>query len=408
LGWPNNYIDNKKIGDLARFHSTQLMETGYEIITLWVSRMIMMSLFALNEIPFSNVYLHGMVLDQKGKKMSKSKGNGIDPLDMIKLYGTDAVRLSLLIGTTPGNDTKMFEEKIAGYRNFVNKLWNISRFILTKIKEPKLNIDKPEGKTFADKWILFELEELIAKADKSLNAYDFSSLGEDLKEFTWNKLADWYLEMAKVEDDKAEILNYILNIILKLWHPFMPFVTESLWQEIYNNGLLMVESWPIINEKKVAVVDNKEIELVKDIIISIRNARAENKIVPAVKIKAVIYAGEQTKMLQSQVEIIKSLRTNISSLIIKEAGDVHDGAIAISLGDIDIYLIAEIDPVKEKVRLEKEIENLTKVVTGLDGKLSNQEFIAKAPPKIIKQEREKLNNWQLDLQKMKNQLEKLQ
>ncbi|MFH1412493.1 MAG: valine--tRNA ligase [bacterium] len=398
LGWP------EETKDLDKFHPTQLMETGYEIITLWISRMIMMSLFALGEIPFEKVYLHGMILDKDGKKMSKSRGNGIDPLDMIKLYGTDAVRLSLLIGTTPGNDVRMYEEKIAGYRNFVNKLWNISRFMLSNIESPDIDIARPEGKTLADKWILSTLDQLVIKSGNSLDKHDFSCFGEELKEFTWNTLADWYLEIVKIENSKSDILNYILNIILKLWHPFMPFVTESVWEEVYGKErLLMVEKWPNI---KSALSEGREIEIIKDIIVMIRNARSENKIAPSEKIKAVIHSKD-AELIKSQAELIKNLRTGISELEIKESGDAPEKAIAISKGSIDIYLIVEIDLFNEKARLEKEIVKLEKLIKELENKLSDQDFISKAPPKIVKQEREKMNAWQSDFQKIKQQLDQL-
>ncbi|MBU1991866.1 valine--tRNA ligase, partial [Patescibacteria group bacterium] len=213
LGWPDNFKDGKKTGDLARFHPIQVLETGYEILTLWVSRMIMMSLFAVQEIPFKNVYLNGMILDKNGKKMSKSKGNGIDPIEMIEKFGTDAVRLSLLIGSTPGNDARLSEEKIASYRNFVNKLWNISKYVifnfLPHIAGSIFNFQLNTSKlTLADQWVLEKFNNLIKEVDKDLTNYNFSQAGEKLREFTWNDFADWYLEISKFEknEEKNEIL----------------------------------------------------------------------------------------------------------------------------------------------------------------------------------------------------------
>lgn len=414
LGWPQNFANNQKSGDLAKFHPTQLMETGYEIITLWVSRMIMMSLFALQEVPFSEVYLHGMVLDKNGKKMSKSKGNGIDPLDMIAKYGTDAVRLSLLIGTTPGNDSKMFEEKIAGYRNFVNKLWNVARFMLTKIDIPQSRVSRPQGTTLAQQWILAELDNLIKQATQNLDRYDFSALGEELKEFTWNKLADWYLEIAKVEEaaNQGEVLNYILNTLLKLWHPFMPFVTESLWQEIYNphdhyqtDNLLMVEEWP--QAISGPVLEGKDILLIQDLVTKIRNVRSENKIKPATPVKAVIYSQRYQTLLQEHLALLTNLRTGLSEITISESGSEPDNALRCNLLDIDVFLIAEVDPQQEKARLIKELASLEEAMKILEAKLADQEFISKAPPQVVKKEREKLNDWQLEYQKMKNSWQEL-
>ena len=198
LGWPDNFKNGVKSGDLAKFHPTAVLETGFEILTLWVSRMILMSYYALGEKPFSDVYLHGMILDDKGKKMSKSKGNGIDPLDVIAKYGTDALRLALLIGNTPGNNARLSMEKVEAQRNFVNKLWNISRFILgeLKIQNEKLKINEEEL-TGAENWILGKLNNLIGETKKDIEAFAFSQAGEKLIDFVWNDFADWYLEASK-------------------------------------------------------------------------------------------------------------------------------------------------------------------------------------------------------------------
>jgi len=406
LGWPRNFADGQKRGDLARYHPTQLMETGYEIITLWVSRMIMMSLFALGEVPFSTVYLHGMILDKNGKKMSKSKSNGIDPLDMISAYGTDAVRLSLLVGTTPGNDVKMFEDKIAGYRNFVNKLWNISRFMLCTISRPQLEAIRPQPLTLADRWILQKLDSVISQVTAGLDNYDFSSAGDRLKEFTWNELADWYLEIAKVEGNKEPLLNYILNTILKLWHPFMPFVTEAIWQEVYGSEhLLLVEKWPMSPANlEPAVAD---MEVVKNVITAIRQARSLNKLQPTQLAKAIIYASDQTTLLQEQVQLIQRLRTSLKEIVITAQGEKLSDSIYISLGTIDIYLLADIDPTKEKERLTKTLAKLDQLIAGIEAKINNAEFTAKAPAEIVAQEERKLTDWRLEKDKLTQQLGKL-
>jgi len=402
LGWPDNFKNKKKSGDLANYHPTQVLETGYEILTLWVSRMIMMSLFALEEIPFEKVYLHGMILDKHGKKMSKSRGNGIDPIDVINKYGTDAVRLSLLIGNTPGNDTRVFEEKIAGYRNFTNKLWNISRYIITNCESPITNfkIDQ-KNLTAADEWILGKLALLVKNVTKDLENYQFSQAGERLRDFTWDKFADWYLEIAKIEGDKSDILIYVLKNLLILWHPFMPFVTEAIWKEMGNNNLLMVEPWPKAELSRA--VDAKEMSLIKDIITSIRNARAENKVEPGKKVKALIYAGHLKDLVESQAELIKGLRTGIGELEIKEKGpeikkEIH---ITIDSSIVEIYLIGAIDKEKEKARIKKEIANLEKMISATEKKLKNKEFITKAPKEIVKKEEEKLKSWREALKKLK-------
>jgi len=439
LGWPDNFKNGKKTGDLARFHPTQVLETGYDILTLWVSRMIMMSLFALREIPFENVYLHGMVLDEHGKKMSKSKGNGIDPVDMIDKFGADAVRLSLLIGNTPGNDLRLSEDKIAGFRNLVNKIWNVSRYVISdfrfQISDFRFN---QKNLTVSDKWILEKMENLIKQTGDDLDSYRFSQAGERLREFTWNDFADWYLEASKFEktEEKEKILAVILNDLLKLWHPFIPFVTEKIWAEMGNDKFLMVEKWPACakasagescgNAKFCVPTNTNDFELIKNIITAIRNARAENKIEPARKVKAII-CGKNVGFIKSQEHLIKNMRTGINELEIEEKADKMKNrrsplrdpsalmqghragtaagqktdAICITVVDVEIYLINAVDEEKEKNRIKKEIENLEKLIIMAEKKLSNKEFIAKAPEKIVKQEKEKLKLRKEELKKLK-------
>ena len=437
LGWPDNFKDGKKINDLAKFHPTQVLETGYEILTLWVSRMIMMSLFALQEIPFENVYLHGMLLDKRGKKMSKSRGNGIDPIDMIEKYGADAARLSLLTGMTPGNDIRFFEEKIEGQRNFVNKLWNVSRFVLsghTENKEiKKLDIRKLEigNLSLADKWILGKLDNLIKEITDDLENYNFSPAGEKLRDFTWNDFADWYLEISKIEKNKDEILVYVLETILKLWHPFIPFVTEEIWKNIKpasnsfqegnarasknppssflqrgDNNLLMIEKWPSGGRNFSFPAAEDDFELIKNIIVAIRNARTENKVEPSRKINAIIHAGDKNKkkLLESQADLIKGMRTGIDKLEIKETGKKIDKAAYIIVNKVEIYLTEMIDEEKEERRINKEIGNLEKLIDGASKKLSNEEFVKKAPPQVVKQERAKLKTRREELENLKKRL----
>ena len=415
LGWPDNLQNGNKQGDLAKFHPTQVLETGYEIITLWVSRMIMMSLFATGEIPFENVYLHGMVLDEHGKKMSKSKGNGIDPIEVINEFGTDAVRLALLIGNTPGNDTRISKEKIASFRNFANKLWNISRFIITNYELRRVCPNTSEGitnyefdndkLTISDKWILAKLNNLIKEIHNDLGQYNFSQAGEKLKEFSWNDFADWYLEVSKFEktSQKSKILIYILENLLKLWHPFMPFVTEVIWQSMGKDKLLMIEKYPI-EDSKFKIQNSNQFEIIKNIIIAIRNARAENKVEPGRKIKAIITTNDKQELLKQNVILIQSLRTSISELEIVETRFITSNAVSIenaihiNVDKIQIYLIGARDEEKEKIRIRKEVENLEKLIKNQKKKLANREFVDKAPQNIVAKEREKLNLWEEELQ----------
>ncbi|MFA5109626.1 MAG: valine--tRNA ligase [Patescibacteria group bacterium] len=401
LGWPDSFKNGVKSGDLAKFHPTQVLETGYEILTLWVSRMIMMSFFALGEVPFEKVYLHGMILDKDGKKMSKSKGNGVNPLDMVEKFGADASRLSILTGFTPGNDSRFSEDKAEAKRNFINKLWNISRFILTATEEKFYAAsftEEPPAKTAADRWILSELAELIAKTTERLDSLEFSLAAEDLDAFTWDKLADWYLEIAKVEKNKEEILIYVLRNLLILWHPFIPYVTEEIWSS-FNDSILMVVQWPPVgrNRKEPAVED---IRFLQEIVVAIRNARSANKIEPAKKVEAVIYGHQRTELVASQKDLIAGLKTGLSVVTVKESGAEIPQAIVVAVGGIEIYLLGAIDGEKEKRRLLKERSNLEKMIAAQTVKLSNSDFIARAPEQIIAAEKKKLADYRDGLEKI--------
>ncbi len=400
LGWPDNFREDKKLGDLAAFHPTQVLGTGYEIITLWVSRMIMMSLFALGEIPFEQVYLQGMVLDKHGKKMSKSKGNGLDPLVVGAEYGTDAVRLSLLIGNTPGVDVRVSEEKIASFRNFANKLWNVSRYILSQ--EYNNEAIDYSRLTEADAWILSRLETTITEVSSAIEGFDFSQAGESLRRFTLDDLADWYIEASKFDGStqKISVLYYILEIVLKLWHPFMPFITETIWQLAGRDSLLLVASWPTAKGESSALSSNS-FELVRDIIGAIRNLRAEHRLQPGQKIKAIIHAAESAPALQHAAPLIVNLKTGIGELIIVESGERIPNALFVSIRGVDIYLEAAIDSATEKVRLQKEIEKVLQGIALVNAKLNNQDFISKAPAALVDAEKKKLAQYSFSLEKLR-------
>ena len=404
-----NFGNGKQINDLLNFHPTSVMETGYDILFFWVARMILMTTYTLGVVPFKTVYLHGLVRDEQGRKMSKSLGNIINPLDMIEKYGTDATRLSLLLGNTPGNDTKLSEEKIAGFRNFTNKLWNISRFMLLNIDEPKIDLAMPEAKTLADEWILSKLSGIIKDVSENIEKYNFSFAGEQLRDFTWGDLADWYLEIAKVEGSKSDILNYILNSILKLWHPYMPFVTETIWQEVYGNDkILMVERLPVSTvvlsggyapegslSNGQSVIGEGDFEAIRSVITSIRSLRSEYKIEPAKKIGVYLNAGKKENLFKDSEAIIKSL-ARLEKLEFVESG-----------AEIALDLAGAVDAEKEKPRLEKEIAEITKYISGLENKLSNQEFVNNAPKLVVEKEQAKLAEAKDKLEKLEEQLKAL-
>ncbi len=397
--------DNKQNDDLEVFHPTSVLETGYDILFFWVARMILMSTYALGEVPFKTVYLHGLVRDEEGRKMSKSLGNIIDPLDMIKKYGTDATRLSLLIGGTPGNDMRLSEEKIAGFRNFTNKLWNISRFMLLNIEKPVRDIKQPKAKTAADEWILWKLNEVVSKMNTSFDAYQFSIAGETLRDFTWGELADWYLEIAKVEGEKSEILNYILNTILKLWHPFMPFVTEQIWQEIYGGTMLIVEEYPTIEKSKKKTSDVVFVDTtLRNIITKIRSIRTEYKIEPAKKIiVSMKMKGTNTLLKEYSPVLIRlaGLETITHEKIEKAVSFIESGI------EVDIDLSSAIDTKKEKIRIEKEIASVEPYVIQLEKKLANKEFVKNAPKAVVEIEKKKLEEARQKLESLNGQLKQL-
>ena len=394
LGWP------EKTKDLKEFHPTSVMETGYDILFFWVARMIIMTTYLIGERPFDNVYLHGLIRTKEGKKMSKSDPEtAIDPLDMINQFGSDALRLSLVIGTSAGNDVRIYKEKIEGYRNFVNKLWNISRFILSTVKNPAYSKTAPRAKTLSDQWILGELEKTTELVTKKITRFEFSQAGEQLRHFTWDELADWYLEIAKIEGGKDKILLWILKRILILWHPFIPFVTEEIWQiafgekaaAIYELPLLMIEPWP--KPQKTEAAASKRFSSLQNVINSFRNFRAEYNIPPTTLISV---SAKKNILIKKEEKIINKLaRVKFT--------DVKKG-IHLTYGQFDFIIpLGElIDVKKEKKRSELELEIKKKYYESLKKKLSNKQFVEKAPKEIVQREREK----QIELEEIIKKLKK--
>lgn len=391
LGWPEETSDFKK------YHPTQVLETAPDILFFWVARMILMTTYNLGEVPFEKVYLHGLVRDEQGRKMSKSLDNAIDPLDVIADYGTDAVRLSLVIGSTPGNDMKLSEEKIAGYRNFTNKLWNISRFVLTSVDAIE-RASSVEPKTLSDKWILSRFENVVETVSKHLDAYELSPAGEVLRDFTWNEFADWYLEIAKVQrKDEAlksstdQVLLYVLERLLTLWHPFMPFVTEEIWKNFRSGDkdFLMISKWP-----KVKGFDDKsaeaEFEQLRDVVGAIRNLRASYRIDPGAKIPVQLVSKRFESVLTDQIEVIRTL-ARVSPVEVKASGEKPDKAAAQLAGLVQVYLPLEgiVDIDKEKERLTKELASAEKYLQGLEAKLGNKGFLDNAPDQLVDSIKEK-------------------
>lgn len=408
LGWP------EKTEDLEYFHPTSVLETGHDILFFWVARMILMTEYALQEVPFKTVYLHGIVRDRFGKKMSKSKGNGIDPLDMIEKFGTDAVRLSLVIGTAPGTDFRLYEEKIASYRNFVNKIWNGVRFALMNIPEETYQekFSKTDLKSHADKWIVSRLQKLIQEVTEDMENFRYSEAGTKIYDFTWSQYCDWYIEISKGELMNPKVLLYVLKNILALLHPFVPFVTETLWSYLNEEKLLIAESWPEFEKSLLHDHEEKELETMTELVTAIRSIRAEKGIEPAKKIAAVLYAGKLTKLMQTKKETIMRL-ARLESLDIQEKGEKLNGAIWQYIKGMDLYLPVQnlFDIEKEKAKLKKQLGITEQQMNGLASRLNNQGFLAKAPAAVVEKEKAVFSELETQLKTLQekiSELEKLQ
>ncbi|MBD3156927.1 valine--tRNA ligase [Candidatus Peregrinibacteria bacterium] len=406
LGWP------EKTKDLDFFHPTAVLETGYDILFFWIARMIIMTTYVMKEVPFEKVYLHGLIRTRDGKKMSKSDpATCIDPLDMIEQYGTDALRLSMVIGSTPGNDLRLYEEKIAGYRNFVNKIWNAARFSLMNIEEEAFSTEfdpQKHIKSRADKWILTKLQYLIKDVTNDMEKFRYSDAGTKNYNFTWCELCDWYVEFSKGKHLNPVVLLYVLKNVLKLMHPFVPFVTEVLWGHLQEEKMLIEESWPVFNKKLLFDKEVEEMEILHQIISDIRSVRAQYSVEPAKKIHAVVYAGKYTEFLKKNMAPLRRM-ARIGSIDILEKGDKLEKAVCVFVSDIEVYLPLNelVDIEKEKKRLMKEQENLQGFKEQLEHKLKNKGFIDNAPKDIVEKEKKRLEETEKSLKKIKGQLEQL-
>ncbi len=396
LGWPTH------TPELKYFHPTNVLETGYDILFFWVARMILASTYALRKdgfteeesIPFKNVYLHGLIRDKNGKKMSKSNPETcIDPIDMIEKYGADALRLSLIIGSTPGNDMRLYEEKIGGYRNFVNKIWNASRFAISNItpQDLKRKFSEEKATSIGDKWILTELQKLISDATKDIENQRFSDAGNKIYDFTWSKYCDWYLEYSKGDKKNADVLLYVLRNILKLLHPFIPFVTEKIWESVTTETLLISEEWPTANKSLIFKTEHKDFTTIQEIVSQIRSARAELKVEPAKKISAYFYTEKSNQtLITNEIEICRLAR--LEKITYQKKPEKIEKSRAIFIDDIEIQLPLNemIDTEKEKSKLTKEIEALSSLINTIESKLKNKGFTENAPPELIDKEKKRL------------------
>jgi len=404
FGWP------KKTEDLKNFFPTAVLETGYDIIFFWVARMAMLSAHFLKKAPFHTVFLHGIVRDEQGRKMSKSLGNGIDPLEMIEKYGTDALRLSMILNCAPGTDIKFSESKLEGNRNFINKIWNASRFVLDFTKKERNIIETVVPRTPVDKFIVSRLQILISEVNDNLENHQLSEAGLKLYDFFWKEFCDWYLELAKSKNAVSpKVMLYILQNLLKLLHPFTPFITELIWKNFRVKKPLIISKWPKVNKALINKSIENDVQIMMDVINAIRSIRAEMKVEPARKIKAIIQVGNQISILKKQAEQIKHL-ARLKNLQLSKGGKNIENAVSKFLeGGINIYLPLKdmIDLVEEKKRLQKELGEAKNYLDNLNIKLDNQDFIKNAPEDIVSTERKKAEEVEIKIKEIKKRLEDL-
>ncbi|KAB2334099.1 valine--tRNA ligase [Bacillus mesophilum] len=398
MGWPD-----EDSADFKRYYSTDALVTGYDIIFFWVSRMIFQGLEFTGKRPFKDVLIHGLVRDEQGRKMSKSLGNGVDPMDVIDQYGADALRYFLSTGSSPGQDLRFSMEKVESTWNFANKIWNASRFALMNMDGLKYEeIDLSGEKSVADKWILTRLNETIETVTRLSDRYEFGEVGRILYNFIWDDFCDWYIEMAKLplygEDEAAKkttrsILAYVLDNTMRLLHPFMPFITEEIWQNLPHEGeSITVASWPEVVEEYSDEKAAAEMKLLVEIIRSVRNSRAEVNTPMSKKIKMLIKAkdDEIKSILESNRAYIERF-CNPEELTIGINVETPDKAMTAVITGAEIILPLEglINIDEEITRLQKEWEKLNKEVERVQKKLSNEGFVKKAPEKVIEEERAK-------------------
>ncbi len=390
LGWPD------ETEDLKYFYPTSTLVTGYDIIPFWVMRMMFSGIEQTGQVPFDTVLIHGIIRDAQGRKMSKSLGNGIDPLAEIDKYGADALRFTLATGNSPGNDMRYMPERAEASRNFANKLWNAARFVLMNLDENEQPPHLPESLTLEQKWIVSQYNELVRKVTENIDKFELGIAVSKLYDFIWDVLCDWYIELAKVslqkdgeskENSKA-VLVYVMSGTLKLLHPFMPFITEEIWQTLPHKGdSIMISEWPEYDEKLSFKAEEQEFERVMTAIKAIRNRRAEMNIPPSKK--ANIYIVSQYADTFGECAKFFEKLAFAQSVEVRDSFD-DAGSVAIITADAKIYIpLAElIDFAAERARLNKELENNMKLLAGVQAKLSNEAFVSKAPKAIVDNQRE--------------------
>lgn len=409
LGWP------EETPDFAHYYPTNTLVTGYDIIPFWVMRMIFSGLEHTGKAPFDTVLLHGLVRDSQGRKMSKSLGNGIDPLDVIDKYGADALRFTLATNNSPGNDMRFSDEKAEASRNFANKIWNASRFILMNLSENEPKPHLPKELDFEDKWILTQYNDLVQSVTDSLDSFELGIAVQKLYDFIWDVLCDWYIEICKLRlwqgGEAAErakaVLVYVMSNTLKLLHPFMPFITEEIWQALPHEGeSIMISDFPVYDEALCFRAEEADFEKIRQAIRAVRNRRAEMNVPPSKKAQLFI-ATNSIEAFRAGAAFFSRLAF-ASEVQVQESFTI-DGAVSVVTNDATIYipLTELVDVQKEKKRLEKELEDAENELRRANAKLNNQGFLAKAPESVIEAERGKSSKIQEKINMIKIEIEKL-
>ena len=395
LGWP------EKTPDLDYFYPTDVLVTGYDIIFFWVARMIFSGCEHTGKTPFHTVLIHGLVRDNQGRKMSKSLGNGIDPLEMIEKYGCDALRMNMVTGNSPGNDMRFYVERCEAMRNFANKLWNASRYVMMNLSEDSVNeLPALENLEIADKWVLSKLNTLIAEVTENMDKYELGVAIQKIYDFIWDIYCDWYIEMTKARlfaDDAArketalKVLVYVLDQILRLLHPFMPFITEEIWQSIPHEGnALIVAKWPEYSEALNFKAEKDMMESVMDAIRAIRNRRTEMNVPPSKKAALFVLTSKPQIFAEGEGFLQRLAYADEVKLLDAEPADLN-GLVTITTADAKLYIPMGqlVDVAKEVERITKELEKNKKFLASLESKLSNEKFVGRAPEAVVAAEREK-------------------
>ena len=409
LGWPD------ETSDLKHYYPTNTLVTGYDIIGFWVSRMIFSALEYTGQVPFDTVLIHGLVRDALGRKMSKSLGNGIDPLEIIDQYGADALRLTLATGNSPGNDMRFSDEKVGASRNFANKLWNASRFILMNIGDEDIKCELPANLALEDKWVISLYNDLVKEVTDNLEKFELGMAVAKLYDFIWDVFCDWYIEIAKIRlqkdgseaKDAKQVLVWVMSNTLKLLHPFMPFITEEIWQTLPHDGeSIMISAWPEFDPAHSFEAEEAEMERIMTAVRAIRNRRAEMNVPPSRKAK--VYIATAYKPAFEHGSVFMQRLASASEVEVADSFEL-DGAVCIVTADAKIYIpMGElVDLEAEKARLNKELAAVEKDLAFVNGKLSNENFVAKAPAAVVEAQREQKTRYEEKIAMLKESIAKL-